>query len=65
MCHYDVEIEAKPHEKLIFKGPQKFSVKAKDIFTYDLAFLPTSEQKFEVKLVLKSKIESENVVQMY
>ena len=56
-CNYEVEIDSKPNESLIFRGMSKFVVKSKDVFVYELSFLPTSEQKFEALLKLNNITE--------
>lgn len=57
MCSYEVEIDSKPNETLVFRGLSKFVVKPKDVFVYELSFLPTSEQKFEALLKLNNTTE--------
>jgi hypothetical protein len=49
VCNYEAELITKFNDKTIFKGGNKFSVSPKDVYLYELAFLPNAEDKFEVK----------------
>ena len=49
MCHYRVELNTFSAEhKSIFSGENKFSVRPREVFNYELTFLPDSEDTFEV-----------------
>ena len=50
-CNYQVEIVSKNDDKTVFTGPKKFTIRPRDVFSYELTFLPNAEQKFEVKFV--------------
>ena len=47
-CNYDVEMISRKGDKSVYKGVLKFTVKPKDIYTYDLKFVPNAEETFEV-----------------
>lgn len=50
-------IEFKNGDKTVFKGPSKFAVKSKDIYSYELVFTPNAEEKFEAELRLHNTTE--------
>ena len=56
-CNYEAEIVAKFTDTNVFKGPTKFTVQAKDVFMYELVFVPNAEEKFEAELVLNNLTE--------
>lgn len=47
MCNYVVDLVNK-EDKVVFKGVTKFSIKPKDVYIYELMFLPNAEDKFQV-----------------
>ena len=47
MCNYVVDLVNKD-DKVVFKGVTKFSIKPKDVYIYELMFLPNAEDKFQV-----------------
>lgn len=55
--NYEAEIIGKVNDKNAFKGPTKFTIQAKDIYSYELVFLPNAEEKFEAELVLNNLTE--------
>lgn len=52
-CTYEVEINPKNNDRSIFKGLHRFTIKPKDVFLYELKFLPNAEEKFEVNFFTK------------
>lgn len=46
--NYEVELESIRNDKSVFKGPAKFSIKPKEIYNYELKFVPNAEERFEV-----------------
>lgn len=59
-CNYQVEILSQIEDKSIFTGPKKFIVNPRDIFNYELIFLPNSETTFEADLTFFNLTESVN-----